>query len=108
MGWLSRTRKRKRDDDVLEIVKVGIEQTLADWRDESGLKISVELTCVVGEDFANVSMHGFDTLKASDINALTSVENVSDVVCDLKRGSVVLRVERRHEKFVPFYYTFLV
>jgi hypothetical protein len=101
MSWLSLgSRKRKREESVLDTVTRDIERVVGNWRDGSGLGYSVDMSRVIGEDFANITLHGLDTLNCADIVALACLENVSDFVCDLERSTLVVRVERRNERCV--------
>jgi hypothetical protein len=89
-------RKRKRDeDDILETATVDVRNVVRTWRDESGLGVSVDVSRTVGEDFANISLLGLDSVSASDLEAFETVPNVTDFVCDFQNQALVVRVERR-------------
>lgn len=100
MSWLGFGKKRKRDEDVLDVVTKNIQEILKSWRDESGLGISAELSRVIGDDFANISIFGCDVVDCFDVVKFEELENVNDFVCDFKNGSIVLRVERRFKTYV--------
>lgn len=103
MSFLSLgSRKRKREESVLDVVTRDIEKVVGKWRDGSGLGYSVDMSRVIGEDFANITLHGLETLGCADIAALARLDNVSDFVCDLERSTVVVRIERRSERCEKF------
>lgn len=94
MPFLRGKRKRS-EDDILETATDNVKNVVRAWRDESGLGVSVDVARTVGEDFANISLIGVDSVSVAELEAFESVQNVTDFVCDLQNQCIVVRVERR-------------
>ena len=74
LGKRKRTRNTRADEITNEI-----SETIARWKDETGMAYSVQLGRIVGDGWLNVEVIGLDVVRVYDILRLLEIESVNNV-----------------------------